>query len=137
MAENARLPSLSCTIFTEWNLTGESIRRTLSSLSYYLMLQVSFATVIGSTRFKMLERRDIAEVKWPVCGQKDSWEHCKDCYHIQAPGARTEKVWLEEIDRVMNISRTPNPALNEKLSETKTKKCEGKQIGKVQTVEKD
>ena len=83
------------------------------------MLQVTFATVIGATRFKILEGRNIAEVKCPKCGQKDSWDHCKTCYQIQAPKAKIEKAWIAEIDRAMNTVCTPDPALNEKMDGTK------------------
>ena len=119
LGETANPPSPSCVIHREWSLTRENIKRALHSLSYDRMLQVAFATVIGATRFKLLEGRNLAEVKCPNCGQKDSWEHCKTCYQIQAPRAKTEKAWIAEIDCAMNILRTPNPALNEKADGAK------------------
>ena len=101
----------------EWGLTRELIRKVLSSLSYDRMLQVTFGSLISATRFKALEGQNIKDVKCPKCGSRDSWDHCKKCYGVQAPTQTKEEAWLEAMDKIMNKLCTPNPALNEKFME--------------------
>ena len=125
-------PSMSCSIYTEWNLNRERVRRSLRRLSYDRMLQVTFGGIISATRFKILEGKNIGDVKCPKCGKLDRWEHCKECYQIQIPNDPLEENWLIEMDKVMNKLCTPNPAMNAKYTATKDAKNKGR--GKVKII---
>ena len=119
LAESATAESISSRIYTEWALTREAIREVLNHLSYDRMLQVTSGNVVGATRFKILRGTNLSEVARPKCGEKDSWEHCKECYGFQAPAHNDNKEWLRAVDVIMNQLRTPNPAMNTWIGEKK------------------
>ena len=119
LAESASAESISSRIYTEWALTREAIREVLNHLSYDRMLQVTSGNVVGATRFKILRGTNLSEVARPKCGEKDSWEHCKECYGFQAPAHNDNKEWLRAVDVIMNQLRTPNPAMNTWIGEKK------------------
>ena len=120
LANKGELTSVSCRIYTEWELTREKVRKMMNKLSYGRMLQVTLGSVLGATRFKIPEGRGLGMVACPNCGQLDSWEHCQRCYEVTAPvkGKRTEKEWLEEVDCTVNKLCRPNPAKNEPFKKT-------------------
>ena len=99
-------------MYTEWDLARGRVRGLTNKLSYERMLQVTFGGLIGSTRFKILEGRNIGNVSYRRCGARDSWERCKSCYQIEIPTCTMDKLWVEEMDSIMNALCTPNPALN-------------------------
>ena len=113
-------PSVSCGIYLEWELSRERVKYAVRALSYDRMLQVALGGLIGATRFKMLEGRNIANVGCPKCGSKDSWEHSKECCRIAAPSISCDKDWQAKTDQIMNLLCAPNPALNTKLPATET-----------------
>ena len=93
------------------------------------MLQATFSNLISATRFKALIGRNLAEVACPKCGQKDSWQHCQQCYDARAPTSGVEAVWLNKINIIMNAICTPNPAMNAPLVKEKSEGSQAREDG--------
>ena len=107
-------PSISCQIYTEWELTRGRIKEIMQFLDKDRKLQTTFNNLIGATRFETMEKGQLYITICPRCNkQLDNWEHHKECYGLQVPNKDTEntkKEWLATIKGYMLKITTDAPA---------------------------
>ena len=73
---------------------------------------VSTFPFAGSTkRFKASEKGKLWHTVCPKCKtQIDSWEHCVECYQIEAKEIKNAKQWLANIREITKKIKTATPA---------------------------
>ena len=111
LAQRTESASESSQIFLEWNLNREKIKSIMNHLSYSRTLQVTFANIIGATRFKTLVANKLTKTRCPNCKKQiDSWNHLTDCYGAIPPEEQARKLWLANITQFIETIYAENPA---------------------------
>ena len=111
LANRKEMTSESSQILTEWNLDRDKIKSILSHLSHSRTLQVTFANIIGATRFKTLVSNKLVKTRCPKCKKDvDSWKHLTDCYGATPPEEQARKIWLKNITHFIETIYAENPA---------------------------
>ena len=95
----------------EWNLDREKIKSITNQLAHSRPLQVTFANIIGATRYKTLVRNNIVATRCPKRKEQiDDWNHLTECHKINKPEEGKEKEWLKSVTKFIEAVQMDNPA---------------------------